>query len=160
MTEKKMFSKIKEKLAGHSEVSEIDDQNLEKALDNYFETDSPDIDVEIIERSPEVTPFVLVGKRDKENYDDSKVHFIFPGVVSGPNESFTPVFKTFNGAEDVYAPDRTGDFSAEHALNGIMDVLEKNPNYQKIEIFAVSVGASIAKVLENDSRVRTMNESG
>ena len=163
-----MFNRIREKLTGRSEFSNIGDpeaeeankQDLEALLNNYIETDSADVDAEIVERSPETTPFILVGERNEENYDDSKVHFIFTGVVSGSNESFTPVFKAFNGSEDVYAPDRTGDFSAEHALNGIMDVLEQNPNYQKIEIFAVSVGASIAKILENDPRVQAMNESG
>lgn len=171
-----MFRKIKERLVGtpnaneehQTDFSELegqdietaDDKNLEALLDNYLETDSEDVEAEIVERSPESTPFRLVGERDEENHDDTKAHFLFPGFMSGPNETFTPVLKVFGGKEDVYAPDRTGDFSAEHAVNGIIDIIEQNPNYQKIEIFAVSVGAGIAKVLEEDPRIRAINESG
>lgn len=148
-------------------VSEIDDsevekdiQNIEKALDNYLESDTADTKAEIVERSPKITPFHLVGERDEANYDNSKVHFVIPGLFAGPNETFTPVYKAAEGKEDVYAPDRTGGFSAKNFLNGVLDVLDKNPNYQKINILSVSVGASIAKELEENPRVREMNESG
>lgn len=110
---------------------------------------------QIIERSPEATPFTPLRQIRGENneYLSNTAHYIVPGLFCGGNEeSFGALANKIGG--DVYCADRTGDFCGEHALEGIIKNLQEDENgrvkpYREVEIIAISVAASeMARALE------------
>lgn len=145
-------------------------KEAERAFDEYVnsEVDLPNEHHEIVGRSAEITKFepIRPEKRSEDGqYVAKKGHYFVTGLF-GPENS---LFNTLAGEmdeDDVYTIDRTGDFSMEHALNGILENAKVGEDgiakdYEEIEIITISIASGdMGKVLDERKARGELPESG
>ena len=133
---------------------------VSEAFDTYLEdTEKLENETFQIEQcSGEATKFNALrpeAKDENGQYTAEKAHYFVTGLF-GPDESYFDALMSKMGDDDVYEIDRTGDFSMEHALNGILrnafspDDAGEYKNYQEIEIMTISIASGkMGKAVDN-----------
>ncbi|MBR3164021.1 hypothetical protein IKF15_01835 [Candidatus Saccharibacteria bacterium] len=152
-----------------SETSEtsgedVDLRLIEQNLLAYLKREGLDENREVLKRSPETTPFHALRTHNKESleYPAQKATYLYVGLAAGGNEgSFGALAnKLYEDGHDVYIIDREGDFSGEHALNGVLDNLDQkdaegnDKSYESVNILSISIACSeMGKAMEKHSDV-------